>query len=403
VITLTIRQYEPTGPLTFSPATLAALVGSHGSHLEIRPAGGTTVTLRGTNHVGLIRTEGLDLVIQPKIPTLSVFWMLGFADRLVRFDPADFPLETEAGLLDVLARLFAKQTELVIRRGIHRAYVEREDNLRFVRGRIEPLSDLRTNHGLRHQIVCRYAELIADVPHNRILRAVTEQLLRYRYRLPGIRERLAWDAAHLAEVSLVPVSERDFPSLRYDRLNAHYRGVLALAHLIVRHLTFEFEAGRQPAPGFLVDMDKIFQEFLTRLVEEQARPMGLRLRDTSGLYLDQGRAVPIEPDIVLTDGHGIRVAMDAKYKRHDPQADVYQALAYAKGLGLQRVTLVYPADGEVTPSTHRIRSDDTVVLVRTVPVGHGGRGFVDLERRARAAATELVGEALRTSLGALAA
>jgi 5-methylcytosine-specific restriction enzyme subunit McrC len=298
--------------------------------------------------------------------------------------------------------LFAHQTEHVIRRGLYRAYVEREENLRFVRGRIVPLQDLRTNRGLRHQVACRFAELTADVPHNQILRAVTEQLRQYDYRLPGIREKLGWNAAHLAEVSNPPVTERDFGPIRYDRLNAHYRGVHALALLVIRHFTFNFQAGARPAPSFLVNMDKVFEEFVRQLMAEQAQLRGLRLWASSGLRLDRGGAVPIEPDVVLSDGRQVRVAIDAKYKRESPQADVYQALAYAKGLGLMRVALIYPEDGEVTPERHEIRHDDVEVLVRVIPVSHHGKGFVALERRARMAASSLLAELLPDRAAAVA-
>jgi len=390
--TITLRQYRPSEPLELGSDVLRSLVSNFGNRVDIRPTGDGRVTLTGTKYVGLVRTEDLELVIQPKVPTLSVFWMLGFADRFVRLRFDESPFDVESGLLDVLARLFAKQTELVIRRGLYREYVERTDNLRFVRGRIEVLGDLRTNRGLRHQVVCRYADLTADVPHNRILRAVTDQLLRFQFRLPGITEQLGWNAAHLGEVERVPISERDFASLRYDRLNSHYQTVHALARLIVRNFTFRFDLGTHGAPSFLVNMDRVFEEFLRRLIEERAQPQGLRLRPPGGLFLDADRRVKIAPDILLADGQGIRAAIDAKYKVTDPEADIYQALAYAKGLGLDRVALVYPADGEVAPIDHRIRHDDVQVLVRTVPVGHGVAGFVDLERRAEASMSALIRE-----------
>lgn len=98
----------------------------------------------------------------------------------------------------------------------------------------------------------------------------------------------------------------------------------------------------------------------------------------------------MDPDIALTDGRQVRVAIDAKYKLENKQADVYQALAYAKTLGLQQVALVYPEDGEVTPARHRIRNDETEVVVTTIPVGHGGAGFRDLDARARHGATALI-------------
>jgi 5-methylcytosine-specific restriction enzyme subunit McrC len=385
VTSLVVRQYRDTDPLQLSAETLQHLLTVYGNRIEVRPAGAGDVILRGTNYVGLVRTPAMDVVIQPKIPTLSVFWMLGFADRLIKFDPSDFPFDEESGLLDLLARLFARRTEAVLRRGLYRAYVERVENLRYVRGRIAALDDFRTNRGLRHRVVCRYAELTADVPHNQILRAVTEQLLRYEFRLPGVRRLLAWNGAHLEEVSFQSVSARDFPRLTYDRLNAHYSSVLALAELIVRHMTFEFETGVRRAPGFLVDMDRVFQEFLTQLVREVVRGTRLAVRARGGWFLDEQRAISIDPDIVLTEGGRPVAAIDAKYKRHDAQADVYQALAYAKGLGLRQVCLLYPGDGEVQPADHDVRHDGTRVLVRTVPIGHHGRGFGHLETAAVAA------------------
>ncbi len=392
--TITIRQYRPSEPVVLSPAALGRILTDYSTRVSVAPAGGGAVIMSGNSYVGLIRLGELDLVIQPKVPTLSVFWMLGYADRLVRFDPAEFPFEREPGLLDILARLFAKQTEFLIRHGLYREYVERDENLRFVRGRILPIEDLRANRGLHHRVVCRYGDLTADVPHNRILRAVTDQLLRFRFHLSGITEQLAWNASHFAEVNSVPLNARDFADLRYGRLNVHYQAVHALAKLIVEHFTFRFEAGEQLAPSFLANMDDVYQEFLTRLVEEQAKPFGLRLRRPGGLFLAEGHRVPVDPDIVLTDGHRVRAVIDAKYKLIDANADVYQALAYAKALDVDRVALVYPADGEVAAHSYSVLNDDTVVLVRTVPVGHGGAGFVDLESRARIAATSLVRELL---------
>ena len=392
--TITIRQYVPSASIELAPEALSALIAGFANRIEIRsaPAGGFTLT--GTNHVGVIRVDDLDVIVQPKIPPLSVLWMLGFVAKPLKVDPSDFPFDVEPGLLDVLARLFARQTELVIRRGLYREYVECDENLRFVRGRVVPLDDLRANQGLHHQVVCRYAELTSDVLHNRILRTVTELLLRFWYRLLRVREWLAWDAAHLAEVSAPPIGERDLAALRYGRLNAHYEAVHGLARLILSNLTFHFAAGTQMAPSFLLNMDDIYESFVRRLAEDVARPMGLRLRAGERFHLDEGGRVVVNPDVVMVDGQRTRIAIDAKYKRKDPEADVYQALAYAKALGLRRVALLYPAGEAVEPTTHRIRNDETAVFVRTIPVGHGGAGFADLEQRAELAMRALLEELL---------
>lgn len=396
---VTVQQYKSTEtPVALSDEALGSLLSDYRDRIGVAPAIGGGVTLTGGAHVGVISVPGLDVFVTPKIAPLSVFWMLAYAHRLVKFLPTEIAFAADDGVLEILVRLFARQTSLLVRRGLHRDYVERTDSIPFIRGRIELLEDARLNRGLHHQAVCRFVELTADVPHNRLLRSVTEVLLRLRYRSAGIRETLAWNLGQLVEAEPSEVSPRIFAALHYTRLNQHYEPVLRLAELITRHVTIRHEVGALRAPSFLVDMNLAYQEFLTRLIDEQAASRGLRLIPGRSLYLDEGHEVHIKPDIVLGDGKTIRAAIDAKYKRVDPEADVYQALAYAKALNLQRVALVYPAYGEVVPTTHRIRNDDVSVLVRIVPVGAGRAGFVDLDRRAATAALDLI----RELVGALA-
>ena len=86
-------------------------------------------------------------------------------------------------------------------------------------------------------------------------------------------------------------------------------------------------------------------------------------------------------------GCGIDIAI-----AHSARMKVYQAFAYAKTLNLRRFGLVHQADGEVMPTTHRIRDDDVSVLVRTVPVGTDAAGFVGLDLRAAQVARDLIRE-----------
>lgn len=307
-------------------------------------------------------------------------------------------------MLSILARLFANETAALIRRGLYREYVEREENLTLFKGRLSVLADIRENLGLRHRAVCRYSELTADVRLNQFLWFATSILGRLTLHSSSLQHQLAWNQLHLAGVTPTYVAPRELEMVTYGRLNAHYRPAISLAQLIIENLVYRLEGGARRGPGFLLDMDRVYQEFLTRVISDAAAGFGLRLGSTKGLHLDLAQRVAIDPDVVLVDGQGaIRIAIDAKYKRHDPTSDVYQALAYAKGLGLRVVALVYPEDGEVAPMVHEIRNDQTVVLVRTIPVGRGAAAFRDLDRRTEDAARLIVGELLEVGRRTLAA
>ena len=139
------------------------------------------------------------------------------------------------------------------------------------------------------------------------------------------------------------------PAVAYDRLNLHYREVVELSRLVLRHTALDQPRGEARASGFLMDMNTIFQEFLTRALRRSLRLSERSFRgDDSGgstIYLDRARNVTLKPDFTWWAGDICVFAGDAKYKsaEHEPvrNADLYQALAYATALNLPAALLVY--------------------------------------------------------------
>ena len=68
----------------------------------------------------------------------------------------------------------------------------------------------------------------------------------------------------LENVSPAEFPPNDVPDVPFDRLNEHYRVVVGLSRLILRHSAFESGRGHVRASGFLMDMNKVFQEFVTQ-------------------------------------------------------------------------------------------------------------------------------------------
>jgi len=79
---------------------------------------------------------------------------------------------------------------------------------------------------------------------------------------------MAWVAGMLSEVSLAVYQPKDVPDVRFDRLNQHYRSVVTLARLVLRHGAFEVDRGEVLATGFLMDMNDVFQQFVTVALRE---------------------------------------------------------------------------------------------------------------------------------------
>jgi 5-methylcytosine-specific restriction enzyme subunit McrC len=185
-----------------------------------------------------------------------------------------------------------------------------------------------------------------------------------RVRLPRSRSGLRWVSTRLENVSFVEFPKNAVPEVTFDRLNGHYREVVALARLILRHTSFETGRGGNRAPGFLMDMNVVFQDFVTQSLREALGVSDRTFRSDTSLHhitLDEAGRVLLEPDLSWWDGSTCTFVGDAKYKRvrdeRVPNADLYQLLAYTTALDLPGGLLIY-AQGEAEQVAHQVRCTD---------------------------------------------
>ncbi|WP_055571448.1 McrC family protein [Streptomyces prasinopilosus] len=333
--------------------------------------------LRAGSRVGAVRTPGGPVIrIMPKTPVSRLFFLLGFS-----LDPARAWRDSREGVVDTgayddvvpaLAHAVERQIDGALRQGVLQGYREVEESALVVRGRLREAEQIRRHFGRTPPVEIAYDAYTADTAENRILRAGAERLLR----LPGVpgpvRRRLAHQRVRLAD-ALPLVRGQELPRWQPSRLNSHYQPALRLAEAVLRGSSPEHRApGSEPlaVDGFLLDMNKLFEDFVTVALREALREHGLIARLQDPHHLDTADLVRIRPDLVVRTGDG-RVPLavvDAKYKVEKADgllnADLYQALAYATVLGLREAHLVYAA-GRRPEHFHEVRG--TVV-------GPDGRG-----------------------------
>ena len=195
---------------------------------------------------------------------------------------------------------------------------------------------------------------------NRILRAAVARVSRLRLRDPASLWPLRSIDTALGGVALVDYDPRRVPGVAYTRLTQRFRSAVELARLIIGSASFDLRTGTVGASAFLVDMNRAFEDFVVAALRE-ALKVSPRVLVQGAVghptYLDEGRRVPLKPDLSLWDGPRCTFVGDAKYKRIEFEgyrnADLYQMTAYAIATGLPGGVLVYAA-GEGEPFTHTI-------------------------------------------------
>ena len=320
--------------------------------IRVEPVAGTQnrYNLRPNSIIGAVEIGDLSVLIGPKIDIRQVLALACYAigNGAVKFQTDDFGFDQEDALHDFLAIALAFQARKAFARGLLHGYRTEEEALYTVRGRIRFDEQLRRRFGIPLPVEVRYDDFTADVLANRLVKAAVYRLVRARLRSSKARRDLSWLASNLDDVSLCEFAPKDVPSVRYDRLNDHYRGVVELARLILRHGAFESGRGAIRAGGFLMDMNVVFQEFVTVALREALGVSSTAFREKHILSLAYSGDIHLRPDLAWFEGNRCVFVGDVKYKRiadrRIPNADLYQVLAYATAEDLPGGLLIYAED-----------------------------------------------------------
>ena len=226
----------------------------------------------------------------------------------------DFQEEAETPP-DTLAIALSAAARRAFSRGLLHGYRTEEEALHTVRGRIRFADQIRQRFGIPLPIEVRYDEFTDDITENQLVKAAAIRLGGMRLRSQQARRNLGWIAAMLENVSSVESFPKEVPDVRFDRINEHYRGVVGLSRLILRHSAFESERGTARAAGFLMDMNTLLQEFLTVALRETSGSVTEQCvpsRRTSTLSMWMAE-VKLRPDLTWWHGRDCQFVGDAKY------------------------------------------------------------------------------------------
>ena len=319
--------------------------------------------LRPGSVVGALEMSDLSLLVEPKIGIPQLLSLACYArDAVKQRDLQMFNFKRDEALADILAIALSTTARRAFRRGLLHGYHTEEEALFAIRGRIRFDDQIRRRFAIAMPVEVRYDEFTDDILANQVVKAAAVRLGGMRLRSHEARRGLRWIGGMLAEVAMIEFPSGQVPEIAFDRLNEHYRLVVELARLILRHSEYQSGRGEVRASGFLVNMDDLFEEFVTRALREA---LGVsdrtfrKVRPGDGVTLDERSLVSLEPDLSWWEGKICRFVGDAKYKNIDgrkapPVSDLYQLLAYTSVLDLPGGMLIY-AQGEAEPVVHKVR------------------------------------------------
>jgi 5-methylcytosine-specific restriction enzyme subunit McrC len=369
---IAVAEYERAAFLALPITAAQALNATGAVRVSGTLIGGSTL-VEARSTVGAVRVgtgaEAVELHIRPKIGVPRLLWLLGHARDQSGWREDDVQIDVQAGLVAAMATMFAARCRRALSRGILHGYREHEETLPGLRGRLREADQMRARPGITLPLEVRYDDYTSDIVENRMLRSATKRLLTLTGVTPPIRIALTTLDRDLAEVTPLTPGQR-LPAIPITRLNQRYAPALQLARLVLERTSVEHRVGATNATGFLFDMNRVYEDWLTGALTARLQAHGGRLRRQQQLALDHDRQTIMQADLTWWTATTCLAVVDAKYKRLHASGprpeDLYQVLAYCTALRTRSGHLVYAAGSPSPPVV--VRHCGVRIHIHVVPL-----------------------------------
>lgn len=334
------------------------------------------IRIKTNSYIGVAEFENFVVSIFPKssieeknLPRLIEY---AFDLKNIHIKEKELIFESESELLiQIITIFFVKQCEIILKHGLFKTYVLEENNLTYLKGKLLIQKQILNNLKYNLKFACRYNELEYDNIENQILLYT----LRCAYKLNKNSEwrksirKLIYQFSSV--VNDVPIVKDDIERVTYDRFNNHYQNAHELSELILSSLGISdiYSPAKNAKIGksFFVNMNKLFEKFLERLLQEHFRPPNDQWIVTKhprqiAWKAEIGPDIDIDPDILLKNSQsGEKIIIDAKYKRMISNSDRYQFAFYLSEHDSNRGIAILPQ----YPNTknNRFTSDKREIII----------------------------------------
>ncbi|CAN7485957.1 McrC family protein [Rhizobacter sp. LjRoot28] len=273
-----------------------------------------------------------------------------------------------APLLEAFIAAFFEAVSVLTRGGLLKQYLEHEDDLTVVRGRIAVARQLGVHANRPDLVACAFDELTIDNVWNRVLKKAI-RCARPWIRSVELNRQWVELMGVMHDVDDTRLSGPDVERLAFNRQAERYRVAIDWARWILALLAPALRAGRTDAPALLFNMNRLFESAVATVARRRVYAesgLTVETQDASRALVtmvSQDRVEPgfqLRPDLVFRREDAVVAIADTKWKligwdnkrRLMPsEADMYQMHAYASAFQCRELALIYPWRSELAQAT----------------------------------------------------
>jgi 5-methylcytosine-specific restriction enzyme subunit McrC len=274
--------------------------------------------------------------------------------------------------LDILIHLYAKLTldDLIYNK--HQSYIEKEESISIIRGRID-FSKYTANYysGNAHILPCVYDSLEIDNLYNKVIKYTTKLLLQNTDNddIKKVLNEITWI---LDDVEDVFLTTKDCERIVISPLNENMKTIIDYCKMFLSGMSIKTDDNEHEIFTILIPAEKLFEDFIFGFIQKefQYKSSIKAIRSQSDQNGNQvALAVEKKADKIIKNSFKLKpdiyiskelddIILDTKYKviytkeealeNEQEQngvslSDVYQMLAYTVKLDVKVCHLLYPS------------------------------------------------------------
>lgn len=313
----------------------------------------------------------------------NVYYMLSYAfNELKVNDYVDISGEDFEDIYDLFAAILSKGISFQLKHGLHREYIEMEEDLFTLHGKLNLNNTLRNFAAQRHRLNCSFDELSENNLFNQILKSTMCLLVSHpsvkHERKAGLRKLLLF----FDGVDAIDLKSIVWKRLRLDRNSKTYQLLLYLCYFVINEQLVTPDSGNLSMRSFSDEnMNLLFQRFVMNYYRKHHPELKVTAKQISWDIEQSQSSVEILPimqtDIMLTIGERTLI-IDTKYyartlQRHFEKNSIHSGNLY------QIFTYVHSLDrhheGNVDGMLLYAKTEETIVADGQMAQPDGNRIF----------------------------
>ena len=329
-------------------------------YLKITTKNGFGKVLQAQNYVGVIQTkDGTTIEILPKIKNATTEKSKDILIKMLKtLKNSPFKNLSVANLksskiplFEIFISMFLEELTVLVRNGIKSDYISKEENLKFLKGKLKISEQIKYNTIHKERFFVQYEEFISNRVENRLIKT-TLQFLYNKSKLNKNQQRIREFLFVFDEIEISYNIKTDFSKIKLNRQMKDYEQVLLWCKTFLFENSFSPYKGNDIAFALLFDMNLLFESFVYSYLKKSSNFQDIKSQDrTHHLAYENGIGrFRLKPDIVINGG---KIIADTKWKilSEDKayngvlQDDMYQLYAYGtKYDNCEKIYLIYPFD-----------------------------------------------------------